>query len=395
MILYKFFLILKILIRSKYIFVRPPKKPLVIFDGINLADLKKTISAFDYFVLEVRFQRINEIYLNPIVIYHTIKNLSYNIGLYSSYLLALLDTVGPKVVFTFIDNSYKFSQFANLRSTNHNFIALQNGVRYEHMISYELFKKKIIKKRLKFNIPLFLCFGEHDVVNYKKYKMRIGNFTKVGSLKLSNFLSQKKKNIKNKKQKNYDILLISDVFCWDTEINDLNLPIENGVATLIKHSINFAIKYKLNFKLATRFHKNNFDIEKNFYRKHLSNIEYRFLLKNLIFRKKKRKIYSYLMKSKLVIGTMSTVLKENLSLSGKTLACNFTKTNIFDFPIKGICFLKNSEFNYFEKRAKYILKITKKKYFQNIDKPPQFLLDNTRESTIDLVKLNISNYLNV
>ena len=45
-------------------------------------------------------------------------------------------------------------------------------------------------------------------------------------------------------------------------------------------------------------------------------------------------------KSKVVIGTMSTMLRENLAINGK-IACNFMKTNIFDFPIKGICFFNN------------------------------------------------------
>ena len=53
--------------------------------------------------------------------------------------------------------------------------------------------------------------------------------------------------------------------------------------------------------------------------------------------------------SKIVIGTMSTMLRENLSLNGKTFACNFTKTNIFDFPIDGLCFSKNMNYKNFER----------------------------------------------
>ena len=52
-------------------------------------------------------------------------------------------------------------------------------------------------------------------------------------------------------------------------------------------------------------------------------------------------------KSKVVIGTMSTLLRENLSLGGKTFACNFTNINIFDFPIKGLCFSKNLDYRFF------------------------------------------------
>ena len=92
-------------------------------------------------------------------------------------------------------------------------------------------------------------------------------------------------------------------------------------------------------------------------------------------------------KSKVVVGTMSTMLRENLILNGKTLACNFTKTEIFDFPIKGICYLKNNNYFVFEKRLKHILKIDKKKYIKLLNKKPTYLVRyDSERNTIDLVK---------
>ena len=82
----------------------------------------------------------------------------------------------------------------------------------------------------------------------------------------------------------------------------------------------------------------------------------------MFFRPTNYKTYKIMCKSKVVVGTMSTMLRENLILNGKTLACNFTKTEIFDFPIKGICYLKNNNYFVFEKRLKHILKIDKKIY---------------------------------
>ena len=80
-------------------------------------------------------------------------------------------------------------------------------------------------------------------------------------------------------------------------------------------------------------------------------------------------------KSKVVIGTMSTLLRENLSLGGKTFACNFTNTNIFDFPIKGLCFsktliikiLKNNYQKYIKFLKKYHEQLKKKIMFVKID----------------------------
>ncbi len=94
--------------------------------------------------------------------------------------------------------------------------------------------------------------------------------------------------------------------------------------------------------------------------------------------------------SKVVIGTMSTTLRENLFMNGKILACNFTKTNIFDFPIEGICFLKECNYNIFEKRLLKILSISKKNFFSKMRKNPTFVVENNkRKSTIKSVRNKI------
>ena len=96
-------------------------------------------------------------------------------------------------------------------------------------------------------------------------------------------------------------------------------------------------------------------------------------MRNIFFRPKKYETYDIMINSKVVIGTMSTMLRENLSLGGKTLACNFTKTDIFNFPIKGLCFLNNDNYNIFEKRLIKLLKISKKEYFYKIGKNPSYV----------------------
>ena len=72
--------------------------------------------------------------------------------------------------------------------------------------------------------------------------------------------------------------------------------------------------------------------------------------------------------SKVVIGSISTTLRENLIMNGKTLACNFTPTEIFDFPIKGLCFIKNCNYRSFEERLLKIINISKEEYFSQINR---------------------------
>ena len=165
---------------------------------------------------------------------------------------------------------------------------------------------------------------------------------------------------------------------------------------LIKNKIKFSIKNNLKIKIAARNSKNNFGEEKNFYKKNLTNVEYKYLVKNIFFRPKKYKTYDMMLKSKLVIGTMSTILRENLSLGGKTLACNFTKTDIFNFPIKGICFLDKDNYNYFEKRLNNLFKISNKKYFVKLNKNvPYVSFTNliNKTDTINLIRNKIKSIL--
>ncbi len=369
----KILLIFKILYNAKFIFSNPKNKELLIFDGNTSEELKYVISGFNYSILETRIDRVREIYLSKEILYLIINNFQKNI--FNSYLLSIIDQINPKIIFTFIDNSYRFSEFSKLRANKYRFIALQNGARYEHKIIKNLQKKKIKTPIQKFNIPNFLCFGDHEIRDYNKTKQNVKNFYKVGSLKLANFLFKKKQNKKEIRinNKKFDILLISDANCWDLILKKLNYPIEKGLIKLIKHTIKFAEVRNLKIKIAARNSKNNFEEERRFYKQNLNNYEYKYLMRNIFFRPKKYETYDIMINSKVVIGTMSTMLRENLSLGGKTLACNFTKTDIFNFPIKGLCFLNNDNYNIFEKRLIKLLKISKKEYFYKIGKNPSYV----------------------
>lgn len=392
MILGKIILFIKIIFKSNFKNRLPDNIKLLIFDGESINGLQNILKDFEYFVLETRFHRIKTIYFNKRIFFSIFKNLKK--GFYNAYLLSIIDEINPKVIFTFIDNSYKFSLFSKYRKNKYIFVALQNGARYEHKITNELIKKKIKSNSIKFNIPNFLCFGDYEVHDYKKNNQLVTNFLKVGSLKLSNYISFKKKNKIKIKKNFFDILLISDVNCWDKILDKLNLPIEKGVITIIKFCINFAIDNNLKLKIAVRNFKENYLSENNFYKKNLNKKEYNYLKKNIIYRSKNFKTYLAMEKSKVVVGTMSTMLRENLALGGKTLACNFTTTNIFNFPIKGICSLNELNYLKFEKRLKKVLKINNTKYRNLLAKDTFHVISNKKNlNTIDIIKLKLKNFL--
>ncbi len=108
----KFFLIIKVLLRSKIVFKEPKKNKLVVFDKEASDELKPIIKDKVYFLMRNRSHQINKIYLTFGLIKRFIKN--YNGNLMTSYLVSLLEVIKPKVVLTFIDNSFKFSDLAKL-----------------------------------------------------------------------------------------------------------------------------------------------------------------------------------------------------------------------------------------------------------------------------------------
>ena len=369
----KIIIFLKILLKSKYHFSKIPKKELIIFDGIKPYRLNNVIKGLKYHILETRIYRVNKIFISKKIIFSVIKN--FRFGLFNSYLLGLIDEINPKVIFTFMDNGYRFSKFSELRKKNYKFVALQNGARYEHKI-INLLKKKRKVNFSRFNIPYYLCFGQHEINDFKKTNQNIGKFKIVGSLKLSNYLLIQKKNKKIINKKDNDILFMPDVECWDEIIKELNFPLAEGIIKLTKFVIKFATDNNLKIKIAARSTYNEFEEEKNFYKNNLNNHEYIFLMKNIFYRKPGYFTYKVMQKSKVVVGTMSTMLRENLALRGKTFACNFTKTDIYDFPINGICFSKNASYSNFQKKLKKIHKISYKKYLYGINKKSSYVCAN-------------------
>jgi surface carbohydrate biosynthesis protein len=385
--------IIKVFFKIKIIFKDPKNYDLVIFDDESINELEAILKNRKYFILQNRVNKIDKIYISLNIISNFIKNYKKKIS--TAYFLSLLDIIRPKVVFTFIDNSLEFSELAKLRHYKIKFIALQNGARYEHKEYQYLYKKKIVRYNYSENlfIPYLLCYGKYEIYDFKKYNIKVNDFSVVGSLRVSNFFLYKKKI---KKYYN-DICLISDIYSWDDIFNVFNPGLEKGIINLTKFAINFSIKHNLKLTIALRSFRNdtvNLNREINFYKKYLTKVEYNFLSKSFFYRKEKKIFATYeLMKgSEVVIGSISTMLRENLILGGKTLVCNLTPTKIFDFPLKGLCFIKDCNFKDFEKRLLKIVNLSKKEYFSQINK--NYAVDyNKNISTITKVNNKLDLFL--
>ena len=369
----KFIRIFLLIINSKIVFKNPKNYSLVFYDGLLLKNFKNILDQHEFFTLENRFYRINKIYITLSIVKFFIKH--YNGNIATTYLVALLEVIKPKIVITYTDNDFKFSEIAKILRNKIKFMAVQNAYRADILEHNYLYKKKINKNFLKkFYITNFLCHGNFDINIYKKFKIKIDNFYKVGSLRFSNFLDYH--YTKKKINDFYDICLISDTTYERNKYLKIN-SFEEKIAQTTKYTIDFCKKKRLKFIFILKNRKSEkipHKQELNFYKKHLNTEQFKYLLKNSSVNHQYNN-YTYAIESKVTVGIISTMLGEKLSIGGKILSCNMTNLDIYNFPIKGICSINDCTFIDFEKWLEEILKMSKNQYFSSINKDKKYLIN--------------------
>jgi surface carbohydrate biosynthesis protein len=371
----KFIKIFLVVINSKIVLKNPKNYNLVFYDGLLLKNFRNILNKHEFFTLENRFDRINKIYITFSIIKFFIKY--YNGNIATTYFIALLEVIKPKIVITYTDNDFKFSEIAKILRNKIKFIAVQNAYRADILEHNYLYKKKINKNLLKkFYIPNFLCHGNFDINIYKKFKIKVDNFYKVGSLRFSNFYDYNYHYLKKKINNFYDICLISDTTYERNKYLKIN-TFEEKIAQTTKYTIDFCKKKKLKFIFILKHRKSEkipHKQELNFYKKHLNTEQFKYLLKNSSVNNLYSN-YTYAIESKVTVGIISTMLGEKLSIGGKILSCNMTNLDIYNFPIKGVCSINDCKFIDFERRLEKILKMSKNKYFSCINKDQKYLIN--------------------
>jgi len=380
--------IFKLLIKSKIILQSPLETDLIIFDNVSINELKHILKNRSYFVLKSRPDKIDTIYISPKIIYFFLIYFRGNLS--TAYQASLIRILRPKIVITFIDNSFKFFDLARIFRNKITFLAIQNAARYDIVLHKHEYKKGIRRSDLtrSFFIPNFLCLGRYEIKHYKKHKINVKNFQPVGSLRLANFIRYINKNKIKLSKKKYDICLISEATLNSDEIYKIN-GFDDGFVQVLKHTIKFCKNYNKKFIFVIkRQNKQPYKSEMGFYKKYLTSGEYSYLVKNSM-KKNKKKFSSYfgMASSKVVIGTMSTMLREKLSLRGKILVCNFTDSNIFDFPLKNFFFLKKKNYFFLKKKLQQILLMTEYSFFKKLRNKKNYIIEDYKK-TNTIKKIN-------
>ena len=393
---------IQIIQKLNFVFKLPDQKKILIFDDVSFIDLKFVLKDFDFYLLKTRYESVEELIINPKII---VKSLIYyfkfkTINIWTAYLIALIAYVSPKVIITWSDNSLKFFEIAKILNDKTNFFAIQNGARYDFNRYKHHYKTGIYKKDFSkdFFIPNFFCFGKYEIDDYKKKKIEVKNFIPVGSLRLANYIFDKKINVLRKKDILYDILIVSDGFHHNS---DRDLATE-GEIKRIAQFVKFIIKYSLVNKKKIIFSlkrlnssQKNLENEINFYKDNLNESEFSYFLKNSTINSKKYRYNTYdlMLKSNITVSTYSTVIRENLSIGGKAVSINFMQNKIFDFPMEGICKITSCDYPTFERKLNKIFSMTDKEFTNNLIDKNYLMKFDIQNSAIDQIRQEIKKFL--
>ena len=385
--------ILRLILRAKLIFKNPDNSKIIVFDDTTIKDFNNILLKSKYFLLKCRIENIVHIYFSLEILKKIIKNYKGNVM--TAYLLSVIELVNPKIIITHIDNSIKFSEIAKKLYKKIHFIAIQNAYRIDVGENKYRLQKKITKLdyKKKLFLPNFLCFGKYEIDLYRKHKINVKRFFIVGSLRLANYYYYLKKNKINLKKNKYDICLISESFRGrDVLFGKKNF--EKKAVLLIKFTIKFCKEYNKKLVFPLKFYKNKKYLTLDHYKRYLTTEEYSFLEKSSLAKKNKFSSYVVMTQSRVSVAIISTLLSERLATNGKILSCNLTPTYLWDFPVKGICSIKNCNYIAFKKRLLKIYTMPEKTYFKKIRKNKSYLVDyNKSYSAITKIKTKINYFL--
>lgn len=291
-----------LILKCKFIFSDPKKTKIVILDPVYSYEVVRTLRQFKPFLLNNRIEQINEIYLSSSIIFFLIKNF-FKYSLKLNYLLALIKISDPKILITRIDTSNDFHILSKILYKKVVCISLQQGLR---ALPNKNLKVTDTDKNdfQKYFIPEFFVFSHSDKYFFRNLKTKVKNYHIIGSIRARAALNYfKLRNINT--SISYDFCLISSPGKYST----------TGYIAQYLHD--FCKEKNFSYVIAadTDLKDGN---ELQFYREFMGDRKIN-IVKNF---HRKYTSYRIILKSKVIVGQFSTLLKESLSYNKKILEIN-------------------------------------------------------------------------
>lgn len=241
--------------------------------------------------------------------------------LFRIFQLSCLAVMRPKVVLTYIDNSYDF-QWLSRRYQGAMFYAIQNGVRSPYDVADWLPPNPHPARVI--SMPHFFCYGEYERDLYAQYGHQVDNFHPVGSLQAGYY----KANLPKKNPARvFDLCLVSQ---WWEEVESPGGPvaeIKRSVVTLHEMLRRYLSETRVSMCVAMR----SADGRETGYFRRLFGDHVRMIPNN----RDAMSTYFAMDEGGVVLTHDSSAAREAFGWGKKVLFCNFSGHANYDSPRPG------------------------------------------------------------
>lgn len=267
--------------------------------------------------------------------------------------------INPKVVITFIDNSGGFHWLAeNYRSAQ--FFAIQNGNRTIDQL-----------ERTHQYHQHFFCYGNYEKDLYTRLGYTIENHYPIGSIVADYFNHKVKNDLLN--SSNYDLCVVSvQPVHNEKQFNTMKL-MDTFISRYIKdYKIRAAILMRTNtdFNNYPHYYNAGFENEKMYYESLYGNE-----VELIEYNRESMSTYKGMANSKIVVGFLSTAIREAFGWGKKILYCDFTADYKYTSYNQMIVFT-NPNYGDFKKRINKILQEPCDEYRKRTKKYASYLMNN-------------------
>ena len=227
---------------TKWVFNKPKKTKILIYDNDCIEELNFLLENKSFEIFHTRYEQINIYVLLSSIFKNGLRNIKEN------YKLNYFNFVQPKVVITLIDENPGFFKLKNIYNQA-KYVSVQ--LHFKDNIFYDYinkFKKK--NKNYKFKCDNTFVLGENDAVKYRNFID--SEITNLGSIKNNNNIIKKnfkgkikeilfidsipiKRNLNFKNLRGYKIFHLLKMYCREKKLKLSLLP---------KHRSNFEKKYR-------------------------------------------------------------------------------------------------------------------------------------------------------
>lgn len=352
----------KLFKRVKFMYGLIKKKKIIIFDDIT-GELSFFFKKKDFFLINSRLININKLYFNINILKFIILNY-FKRSIKLNYLIALISNIDPKIVVTFIDNSKEFHYLSKYFNKKIRFLAIQNATRGDYHYLTKKEKEKIFFQKL-------FCIGGYDIELFKNLKIS-GNFQNAGSLRTSIFVNKFNNELNQKKI--FDICLIGKnlvkVVHADLNYEDSIIP---EYLILLENIKRYVEEKKLSLVVCCKNYGFKLDAEKFFYEKFFGSLNVSISMNGKdLYDRNYFNSYKSILKSEIVVGLNSTLLRESFYFDKKTLCVDFSQKK--KQPFKDISLCESKNFNDLKFKLDLLLKMNRDDYFKNLNYPEDYIV---------------------